>query len=64
MHDAIDDAGVTLWMHHKTIYGAFDYYSALLDSGKDSHGEVTVRARVGGRLVGGCMTLLCRRCAF
>ena len=40
IHDVVDDAGTTLWLCHRTVYGAYDYYSALLDNGKDEQGEV------------------------
>lgn len=42
LHDSVDDAADVLWKHMRTIYGAFDYYSTLFDTGKDAHGEVDV----------------------
>ena len=41
-HDAVDAAGQALWKHGRLIYGAFDYYAALFDTGKDIDGEVEI----------------------
>lgn len=40
VHDALDEIQEILWEHRAMIYGAFDYYSALMDNGKDTHGEI------------------------
>ena len=43
-HDLIDAVGAVLWEYHQVVYGAFDYYCVLFDTGKDAHGEVDIFA--------------------
>jgi CRP-like cAMP-binding protein len=35
-----DEVKEILWQHHHILFGAFDYYCCLFDTGKDAHGEV------------------------
>ena len=40
--DAVESTMEALWHHHHLIYGAFDYYAALMEGKRDSHGEVAI----------------------
>lgn len=42
VQDAVDAAGEMLWKHYRVILGAFDYYAALIENGKDADGEIDI----------------------